>query len=48
MENLQSKNFISYIEIVNKVALKENFRTFHHEDAQGHGDYDFEAKAFNN
>ena len=39
---------MSYIEIVNKLELNVNFRTFHHENAQGHGNYDFEAKAFNN
>ena len=34
MENLQSKNFTSYIETANKLSWKESFGTFRHKKAK--------------
>ena len=34
MENLQSKNFMSYIETASKLSRKENFGTFCHKKSQ--------------
>ena len=34
-KNLQSKKFMSFIETVNKLSLKENFGAFHHKKPTG-------------